>query len=84
MGECVAQISLPLHTPPNYEKKKERIDMRQHTEFHTRENITIRVWDKYGNPVKLLKVNRFLSRLFGRTVGVYVDELVAVLAIKFY
>lgn len=51
--------------------------MRQHTEFHTRENVKIRIWDKEGNPVKLLKVNRFLSRLFGRTVGSYVYELTA-------
>ena len=51
--------------------------MKQSTEFHTRENIKIRAWDKDGNPIKLFKRNELLHRLFGLNVGHYVEELTA-------
>lgn len=45
------------------------------TEFHTRENVKIRAWDKDGNPIKLFKRNELLHRLFGLNVGRFVNEL---------
>lgn len=44
------------------------------TEFHTRENIKIRMFDKNGKVVKLFKDNWF-SKLTGLKIGHYVDEL---------
>lgn len=50
--------------------------MKNRTEFHTRENVRIRVFNHAGETVKLFKPNKFLSKLFNRPVGRYVDELV--------
>ena len=53
--------------------------MKVNTEFHTRDNVRIRVFDKEGKPVKLFQpYNKFcaaLSRFFGIKLGSMVYEL---------
>lgn len=45
------------------------------TEYHTRDNIRIKMFDENGNQVKLFKGNWF-SKLTGLKIGRWVDELV--------
>lgn len=49
--------------------------MKTNCEIHCHDNITVRVHDKDGNPVKIFKANKFLSKLLGFTVGHWVEEL---------
>lgn len=50
--------------------------MKINTEYHTRENVKIKVFDKDGKVVKLFKPNWF-SKLTGLKIGRYVEELCA-------